>query len=209
MLKLDIIDQTGKKIGEEKLEPKIFGVKPDPHLIKQAVVTQLANKRTGIAQAKTKGEVRGGGKKPWRQKGTGRARHGSIRSPLWRGGGVIFGPRADRNFSLKINRKAKKKALFMSLTDKYENKKIVLLNKISIDEAKTKKFLALIKKLPIDRTYLTILPKTDFTLIRASNNLKHTKCLRADSLNVYDIMKYDQLLIDKEALAVIRKTYLK
>lgn len=209
MLKVDILNLEGKKIGQEKLRAEVFGVEPNPELIQQAVVTQLANKRKAIAHTKTRGEVRGGGRKPWRQKGTGRARHGSIRSPIWRGGGVTFGPRNIRNFSLKMNKKARRKALFMSLTDKLKDKKIVLLDRLELQRAKTKDFLELIKKLPLKKSFLTILPKTDLKVVRATNNLKITKCIRADSLNIYDILRFQSLLMPKESLNVIYKTYLK
>ncbi|MFH1366895.1 MAG: 50S ribosomal protein L4 [Patescibacteria group bacterium] len=209
MIKIDVLNSEGKKIGEEALEDRVFDVAPDPRLIQQVVVAHLANQRKSIAHTKTKGEVRGGGKKPWKQKGTGRARHGSIRSPLWKGGGVIFGPRSNRNYTLKINKKAKRKALFMTLTDKLRNKKIIVADKLEIAKPKTKDFIALIKKFPLKDNFITILPKTDFDIIRATNNLKITECLRADSLNVYDLLRYNFLLMPKESLAVINKTYLK
>lgn len=209
MPKVDVLNLEGKKVGEATLEGKIFEIEPDPALIQQAAISQLAGKRAPSAHTKTKGEVRGGGKKPWRQKGTGRARHGSIRSPLWKGGGVIFGPRAQRNFSVKMNRKAKRKAMFMVLTDKLRNKKIIVLEKLELAKPKTKELVALIKKLPLKNTFLTILPKTDLNIIRAANNLKITSCCRADSLNVYDLLRYDFLLLPKESLSVIKKTYLK
>jgi large subunit ribosomal protein L4 len=209
MVKVDVINSEGKKIGEEILEARIFDIEPDPRLIQQVIVAQLANNRKSIAHTKTKGEVRGGGKKPWKQKGTGRARHGSIRSPLWKGGGVTFGPRSNRNFTLKINKKAKRKALFMTLTDKLRQKKLIVVEKLEIAKPKTRDFISLIKKLPLKANFITILPKTDFNLIRATNNLKITECLRADSLNIYDLLKYNFLLMPKESLAVIKRTYLK
>jgi len=209
MLKVDVLNLEGKKTGEATLEAKIFDIDPDPSLIQQAAVTQSAGKRRPSAHTKTKGEVRGGGKKPWKQKGTGRARQGSIRSPLWKGGGVIFGPRNKRNFTLKMNRKAKRKAMFMVLTDKLRNKKIIVLEKLELVKPKTKELVALLKKLPLKNTFLTILPTTDLNIIRATNNLKITSCCRADSLNVYDLLRYDFLLFPKESLSVLKKTYLK
>ena len=209
MVKAEVFNQTGEKAGEEKLEPKIFDVAPEMALIQQAIVTQLANKRKAVAHTKVRSEVRGGGRKPWRQKGTGRARHGSIRSPLWRGGGVTFGPRSNRNFSKKMNKKARRKALFMALTDQVRNKNLVLINQLKLEKPKTKEFAALAQKLPLGKTFLTILPATDLSIIRASNNLKQTKCLRADSLNVYDVVRHEKIFMPKEALKVINKTYLK
>ena len=209
MLKIDILNKEGKKVGEENLEARIFGVKPDPALIAQAVLTQAANARQPLAHTKTRGEVRGGGKKPWKQKGTGRARQGSIRSPLWRGGGVTFGPRRSRNYSLKMNKKAKRKALFMCLSEKFNQKKLVVLDALKLEKPKTKEFVNIIKSLPLKNKFLIILPQTDFNLIRATNNIKVTRCLRADSLNVYDLLRFDQVLMPKESLSVIKKTYLR
>lgn len=209
MIKADLMNKEGKKIGEEKLEPRIFEVDPEASLIQQAIVTQLANRRQVLAHTKTRSEVRGGGRKPWRQKGTGRARHGSIRSPLWRGGGVTFGPRKNRNFSRKINKKARQKALFMVLTDKARNKNIILIDNLKLEKPKTKEFAGIIKNFPLEKTFLTILPASDLAVIRASNNLKKTKCIRADSLNVYDVVRYEKIFMPKESLAVLKKTYLK
>lgn len=209
MLKIDVLNKEGKKVGEENLEPRIFGVKPDPALIAQAVLTQAANARQPLAHTKTRGEVRGGGKKPWKQKGTGRARQGSIRSPLWKGGGVTFGPRSNRNYSLKMNKKAKRKALFMCLSEKFNQKKLVVLEALKLEKPKTKEFVNIIKSLPLKNKFLIILPQTDFNIIRATNNIKVTRCLRADSLNVYDLLRFDQVLMPKESLSVIKKTYLR
>ncbi|MFA5069902.1 MAG: 50S ribosomal protein L4 [Patescibacteria group bacterium] len=209
MLKIEVLNTEGKKVGEENLEARIFGVKPDPALIAQAVLTHQANARKSLAHTKTRSEVRGGGRKPWKQKGTGRARQGSIRSPLWKGGGVTFGPRSNRNYSLKMNKKAKRKALFMCLSDKYNQKRIVVLEKLKLEKPKTKEFINIIKNLPLKNKFIIILPQTDFNIIRATNNIKVTRCLRADSLNIYDLLRFDQVLMPKESLSVINKTYLK
>ncbi len=147
MLKLTVYNQQGEKVRELELNPKIFDLKINPKLVQQAVAAQQANARPVLAHAKDRSEVAGGGRKPWRQKGTGRARHGSIRSPLWRGGGVTFGPTKNRNWSLKINRKAKQKAILMVLTDKANNEKIILLDQLNLDQAKTKKFFAILQQL--------------------------------------------------------------
>jgi len=209
MIKVKVYNSEGKEVGEEKLKPEIFEIKVSPDLVQQAVVTQLANKRLVLAHTKNKGEVRGGGRKPWKQKGTGRARVGSIRSPLWRGGGVIFGPRKNRNFKLKINKKAKRKALFMVLTDKVKEKKLVILDKFGLAKIKTKEFLKILSKLPVKNTILVVLPKQDEKILKSSQNLPYVNCLLADSLNVYDILRHEYLLILKDSLAVIEKTYLK
>src|SRR3989339_1594785 len=137
-MNLPIYNIEGHETGKISLNPKIFGVKTKSWILHQVIVAQQANSRVNVAHTKTRGEVRGGGKKPWKQKGTGRARHGSIRSPLWRGGGITFGPLNTRNFKIKVNKKAKKKALLMTLTSKAINQKIILLEKLEIDQAKTK-----------------------------------------------------------------------
>jgi len=149
MAKATVYNQLGEKLKEVELNPKVFGLEIKPELIQQAVVSQQANRRQNLAHTKGRGEVRGGGRKPWRQKGTGRARHGSIRSPLWRGGGITFGPTKDQNYSLKINKKAKRKAILMSLSDKANNQKIILLDKLELDEAKTKKFFKILLNLKL------------------------------------------------------------
>lgn len=209
MTKVKVYNMQGKVVGEEKLEPKIFEVEAKPQLIQLAVKTQLANARLPLAHVKTKAEVRGGGKKPWRQKGTGRARAGSIRSPLWRGGGKSFGPRKERNFKLKINRQAKRKALFMTLSDKVKNKKIILLDKLEMPKIKTKDFLKILSRLPVSKTILTILPASDKNIIRSARNLPYIKTILADSLNVVDVLGHEYLLIPRDSLKIIGKTYLK
>ncbi len=149
MAKATVYNQMGEKVKEVDLNPKVFGLEIKPELIQQAVVSQQANQRQNLAHTKDRGEVRGGGRKPWRQKGTGRARHGSIRSPLWRGGGITFGPTKNQNYSLKINKKAKRKAILMSLSDKATNQKIILLDKLELEEAKTKKFFKILLNLKL------------------------------------------------------------
>jgi len=209
MAKLKVYNKEGKPVGEVSLEPKIFNVDIKPNLVQQAVRTQLANKRSVIAHVKDRSEVRGGGRKPWRQKGTGRARHGSIRSPIWKGGGVTFGPRSDRNYSLKMNRKAKKKALLMVLSDKAQDKKIVVIDSLVLAAIKTKDFLKIITKLPLKKTVLAVIPKTDQKIIKSANNIPFVKVIDADSLNVVDIISHEYILCAKPALEVIKKTYLK
>jgi len=208
MLKVKVYNQTGKPVGEVSLEPKIFGIGLKPELVQQAVRTLQANQRVAIAHTKGRAEVSGGGKKPWRQKGTGRARHGSIRSPLWKGGGVTFGPRNTRNFSLVMNQKAKKKALFMTLSDKAKEKNIVVLDKLDLKTAKTKDMANVIKSLPVKKTTLIIIPSKNQTISRASRNIPTVQIICANSLNVVNILDNETLLIMKPSLAVIKATYL-
>jgi len=208
MTKVKVYNQKGEAVGEEKLEPKIFGIKVDPILVQQAAKTQQANSRRVIAHTKDRSEVRGGGKKPWRQKGTGRARHGSIRSPIWKGGGVTFGPRKDRNYSLKMNKKARKKALLMCLSDKAENKKIVIVDSLSLSKIKTKDFTAILKKLPLKKKILMVLPKTDKNIMRSARNIPFVNIILANSLNVVDILKNEYMFLPKDSLKIIKQIYL-
>ena len=209
MPRINTYNTEGKKIGTAMLPPEIFDIEINADLIHQAVIAQLANSRQVIAHAKGRSEVRGGGRKPWRQKGTGRARHGSIRSPIWRGGGVTFGPTKERVFKKKINKKMKRKALFMVLTSKIKDDELILLDKLEIKEPKTKPMSetleALLKKK--QKSVLVVIPKKDEKIIRANRNIPYTKTLRADSLNVLDLLSFKYLLMPKEAIKVIEKTY--
>jgi len=214
MARIAIYNTEGKKTGTAKLPSEIFDVKINTDLVHQAVVAQLANKRQVLAHTKDRGEVRGGGRKPWRQKGTGRARHGSIRSPIWRGGGITFGPIKERNFKKKINKKMKRKALFMVLSSKVKDNELVLLDKLEIKEPKTKLMAEILNKLnkvksqkSKVKSILIVIPKSDVNIVRASRNIPETKTIRADSLNVLDLLSFKYLLMPKEAIKVIEKTY--
>lgn len=202
-----LYNQTGEVIGQVELAINIFGVKPSRGLIEQAVITQLAAKRVAISHTKTKGEVRGGGRKPWKQKGTGRARHGSIRSPQWKGGGVVHGPRSNRNYAIKMNAQSRRKALLMSLSDKAAADRLVVVDAITLSQAKTKEFAGVMNKLPKQKTSLVILPTTDHALIRAGRNIPGLTFIRANSLNVLDVVKNQQLVVLKPALEKITATY--
>ncbi|MDD5341610.1 MAG: 50S ribosomal protein L4 [Patescibacteria group bacterium] len=209
MAKVNVYNLAGKEIEKLDLDPKIFEVKANPALIHQVIEVQRANSRLKLAHTKTKGEVRGGGKKPWRQKGTGRARHGSSRSPLWIGGGITFGPRTEREFSKKINKKMKKKALFMTLSDKVKENNFIVVDKLVLEGIKTKNFYNILKKLPMQGVFSTLvaMAKKDDIISRSAKNIKKTKTILADSLNVYDVLKYRFLLIDKEGVKKISDTY--
>lgn len=204
-----LYNQEGKVIGNVELDQKVFGETPKRGLIEEAVVAQLANRRVAIAHTQTKGEVRGGGKKPWKQKGTGRARHGSIRGPQWKGGGIVHGPRSNRNFSLKMNISAKRKALRMTLADKAMSDRLVVIDDIKMTGAKTKEFSTILNKLPKQKTSLIIIPTTDHQLIRAGRNIPGVTFIRADSLNVLEVMKHQQLVVLQPALEKISTTYAK
>lgn len=193
----------GEVIGKETLPDVLFGVKPKLELIQFVVRAHRANKREPWAHTKNRGDVSGGGKKPWKQKGTGRARQGSIRSPQWKGGGVAFGPRKERNYEIKINQKVKEKALRMVLTDKAESKKIVLLDSFEIQNPKTKDVQKMLKVFKL-KSVLMSLGKNNEGLIRAFKNIPKVGVLSADSLNVYDLLKYEYFVLDQEALKKIK-----
>lgn len=208
-----VYNQQGEKVGTYDLSERVFGVPLKNSVVHQAMRVQSGNARKVIAHTKDRSEVSGGGKKPWRQKGTGRARHGSIRSPLWTGGGVTFGPRNERNFSLKINKKQKNKALAMVLSSKVKDGKIAVLDVLAFEEPKTKYMAGMLSAftgvLPevSTRKTLIIIPGTNVNVTLATRNLQNTKVLRADSLNVNDLLTYRYVLIPKEAVETIEKMY--
>ncbi|MBU0707811.1 50S ribosomal protein L4 [Patescibacteria group bacterium] len=208
MIKVKVIDQAGKEVGEEKLDPKIFEVPIKQDLVHQAVVAQQANTRQVIAHTKDRSEVRGGGRKPWRQKGTGRARHGSSRSPIWIGGGITFGPRNDRNFSKGINKKVKRQALLMGLSDRAKNGKITILDKLELTSPKTKAIAELLKNAKFNTGSLIVIAKKNDAIKQSVRNIKKVNLLPANSLNILSILKHPRLLITKDSLAVLKKTYL-
>lgn len=212
MNKTQVYNQIGEKTTELDLNPKIFGLeKIDANLVHDAVRAQRNNSRHSIAHTKNRGEVAGSGKKPWKQKGTGRARAGSVRSPIWRHGGITFGPTSARNWSVKQNRSAFRKALFTVLTDKVNEKKLVIVENLD-KTAKTKELASrlntLVTKIGFGKKYLLILDQQNKELERAAKNLGHFKILYANQLNVVDLLDYDALVL-KDALPIIEKTYLK
>jgi len=192
------------------LPKEIFDVKFNADLVHQIAVSLSANKRQISAHTKTRGEVRGGGKKPWRQKGTGRSRHGSIRSPLWKGGGITHGPRKDRIFEVEIPKKMRRKALFMVLSQKASNKQLVILDKIELENGKTKEMAKSLAKLPCsNQATLIALPNYDKKIFLASRNIKKTTIEDARNLNVLDLLSSKYLLITKESIKTIEDTFSK
>jgi large subunit ribosomal protein L4 len=190
-------------VAQPKLDERIFGAKPRPHLLHQAVVMQLRNRRAGTAATKSKGFVRGGGKKPWRQKGTGRARSGSIRSPIWVGGGTIFGPQP-RDYSFRMPRKARREALLSALSLKNQEQKIIVLDKLELDEAKTKLMASALAELKV-QSALLVVSQADAKIERAARNLPKIKVLRVEGLNVYDLLRYDHLILMEGALKLLEE----
>lgn len=219
MAKVNVYNLKGEIVAEENLKPSIFEVPIKSEVIEQALLAQMSNARNVIAHTKGRSEVRGGGKKPWKQKGTGRARHGSIRSPLWIGGGVTFGPTNLRNFSVKINKKAKKKALNMILSDKVNNNKLFIVEKLEIDEAKTKKMIEILKnfnKLFSDakeagriksNKILMVYANKAGSLIKAGKNIKKLKIIGANNLNIKDILDYEYIMMAKDGIKIVENLY--
>ncbi len=209
-MKADVYNQKGEKTGTTLLPKDIFGVSENPDLIYQAALSFMANKRKATAQAKDRSEVRGGGRKPWRQKGTGRARHGSRRSPIWKGGGVTFGPTKDKVFKKKINRKMRRKALLMVLSAKAKNNLLILLDKIKLERAKTREISEIFKKLPCkEKKSLLILPAMDKNIITAARNVPEISAVQARDLNLLDLLSSRYLVMPKEAIKTIRETFAK
>ncbi|MBI5077406.1 50S ribosomal protein L4 [Candidatus Falkowbacteria bacterium] len=209
MVKAKLYNVKGEEKGEIKLDPAIFEAPIKESVVHQVLVAIMANRRVPIAHTKTRGEIRGGGRKPWRQKGTGRARHGSIRSPLWRGGGVTFGPRADRNFAKKVNKKMRRKALFMVLSDKARENQISAIEKLELAGAKTRDLVGLLKQMSLLKSTLIVLAKMDKKIAKAANNLPKVEMISANSLNVYDVLKFNNILFEEKALSTVKSVYLK
>jgi len=219
-MKIDTYNQKGEKAGQTELCPEVFGVKLNQDLVHQVAVSQMANQRQGTAHVKDRGEVSGGGKKPWRQKGTGRARHGSTRSPIWRGGGAAFGPTNEKNFKKIIPKKMRKKALFMILSEKVKNNLLLILDSLELENpSKTKMMKQVldnlfeknqeIKKSRKPETILLALPEKDENIFRAARNISKVAIIEARNLNVLDLLNYKYLLMPKEAVKKIEETFLK
>ena len=191
------------RVIHPQLKDDIFGLKTRPHLLHQVVAMQLSNRRAGTAATKTKGFVRGGGKKPWKQKGTGRARAGSIRSPLWVGGGTIFGPQP-RDYSYRLPKKARREALLSALSLKNRDGKIIVLEKLEMAEAKTKLMRKMLEDLQV-KNALIVIPESDEKVERSARNLHAVKVLRAEGLNVYDLLRYEHLILTEGSLKLLEE----
>lgn len=205
-----LYNQDGQEIGTVELPEKIFGAKWNASLVKQATDVSAEKRRHPLAHTKGRGEVRGGGKKPWRQKGTGRARHGSIRSPLWRGGGVTFGPRSDKKYEGRISKKMKRGALFAALSAKVRDSECLFIDKILLNRPKTKEFALILKNFPrVAGKSVGIVVEGSGELERAARNLDRVSLFRANELNVLDILRKKYLFIPKAAVERIQQTFLK
>lgn len=207
-IKVKVYNWQAKVSGEELLDPKMFGLEAKPEVIHQVVIAQQKNSREVLAHTKGRSEVRGGGKKPWNQKGTGQARHGSIRSPLWVGGGITFGPTAERNFSIKVNKKLKKQALAMVLSDKVANEKLLLLESYEMPEHKTKMLKTSLDKFPSKSKKTLIVTKaSNDNIVIAAKNLPRVSTINYASLNIVDLLNNEYLLVSKDLLNKIKEHY--
>ena len=206
MANVSVYNMEGKEVGKLDLSDAIFGVEINEHLVHMAVLQQLADKRQGTQKAKTRSEVSGGGRKPWRQKGTGHARQGSIRAPQWKGGGVVFAP-VPRDYSFKMNKKEKRAALKSALTDKVLNDNLIVVDELKFDEIKTKKFAEVMNNLKATRKALVVLADNDKNVVLSARNLAEASTTLTNTLNVYDIVNARTLVLTKDAVAKIEEVY--
>jgi len=207
-MKIVLYNQKGEKTGTVDLPKEIFELPFNKDLVHQALVRQLANRRVAIAHTKTRGEVRGGGKKPFKQKGTGRARQGTIRAPHMKGGGVVFGPRNNRNFSKNMPKKQRRKALFCALSEKARNNEIIALESYETETPKTKEFAELLKKMEIDRNALIVIPQKNAIIQKASNNIANAKTIIANYLNIHDLQKFRKVILLKDSINKLEELFL-
>ena len=205
MANVSVFNMEGKEVGTIEVSDAVFGVEVNEHLVHMAVVQQLANKRQGTQKAKTRSEVSGGGRKPWRQKGTGHARQGSTRAPQWTGGGVVFAP-VPRDYSFKLNRKEKRAALKSALTDRVQTNRLVIVDELKFDEIKTKNFAQVMKNLNVSKG-LVVVNENDEKVMMSAKNIPDVKMALPNTINVYDILKYNTVIATKAAVANIEEVY--
>lgn len=205
MANVSVYNMEGKEVGTLELNDAVFGVEVNEHLVHLAVVAQLANKRQGTQKAKTRSEVSGGGRKPWRQKGTGHARQGSTRSPQWKGGGVVFAP-TPRDYTIRLNKKEKRAALRSALTSRVQDNKFIVVDELKFDEIKTRKFQNVMDNLKVSKA-LVVLADNDQNTVLSARNIADVKTSQVGSINVYDILKYNTVVATKAAVASIEEVY--
>ncbi|OUQ19952.1 50S ribosomal protein L4 [Lachnoclostridium sp. An138] len=205
MATVSVYNMEGNEVGTIELSDAVFGVDVNEHLVHMAVVAQLANKRQGTQKAKTRSEVSGGGRKPWRQKGTGHARQGSTRAPQWTGGGVVFAP-VPRDYTIRLNKKEKRLALKSALTSRLQENKLIVVDELKFDEIKTKNFVNVMNNLKADKA-LVVLNENDANVVMSARNIPTVKTALTNTINVYDILKYNTLILTKDAVATIEEVY--
>ena len=208
-MKIEVYNIEGKKVEDMEVSDLVFGLSKNDDLVHQVAVSLAANKRESIAHTKNRGERAGSGRKPWKQKGTGRARVGSVRTPLWKKGGIVFGPRSDRNYKKKINNKMNVKAILSTLSGKARDKEIYIIDKMEVSEKKTKEIVKIMKNLKISGKTLIAFGEKERNLMPVSRNLKNTKNILSDQLNVLDMLNNRNLLISKDSVKQIEKKYAK
>ncbi|MFM9332354.1 50S ribosomal protein L4 [Paenibacillus mesotrionivorans] len=206
MPKVAVYNISGAQVGEVELSETVFGIEPNTHVLHEAVVMQQASLRQGTHKVKTRAEVRGGGRKPWKQKGTGRARQGSIRSPQWKGGGIVFGP-TPRSYGYKLPKKVRRLAIKSALSSKVLDNDIIVLDQLSLAQPKTKEFAAILKNLNVDRKALVVTTAFDENVALSTRNIPGVKFLSAEGLNVLDVLVYDKLIITKEAVSKVEEVF--
>ncbi|MTV49480.1 50S ribosomal protein L4 [Heliobacillus mobilis] len=206
MPKVAVYNVEGNQVGELDLNDEIFGIEPNEHVMHQAVVTQLAAWRRGTHKVKSRGEVSGGGKKPWRQKGTGRARAGTSRSPLWRGGAIIFGPQP-RDYTISMPKKARRLALKSALSDKVKSGNLIVVDTLAMEAPKTKAMAGILDKLNVERKALLVTADIDETIFKSARNIPGVSPVEAVGINVYDILNHDKLVITKDAVAKVEEVF--
>ena len=205
MANVSVFNMEGKEVGTIELSDAVFGVEVNEHLVHMAVVQQLANNRQGTQKAKTRSEVSGGGRKPWRQKGTGHARQGSTRAPQWTGGGVVFAP-VPRDYSFKMNKKEKRAALKSALTSRVQENKLIVIDELKFDEIKTKNFKAVMDNLKVNKAYV-VLNENDEKVVKSARNLPNVQTALTNTINVYDVMKGGTVILTKDAVKTIEEVY--
>ena len=205
MANVSVYNMEGKEVDKIELSDAVFGVEVNEHLVHMAVVAQLANKRQGTQKAKTRSEVSGGGRKPWRQKGTGHARQGSTRAPQWTGGGVVFAP-TPRDYTIRLNKKEKRLALKSVLTNCVNENKFIVLDELKFDEIKTKKMQAVLDALNVSKA-LIVLNEKDANVVKSARNIANVQTALTNTINVYDILKYNTVVVTKAAVATIEEVY--
>ena len=205
MATVSVYNMEGNEVGTIELSDAVFGVDVNEHLVHMAVVAQLANKRQGTQKAKTRSEVSGGGRKPWRQKGTGHARQGSTRAPQWTGGGVVFAP-TPRDYTIRLNKKEKRLALKSALTSRLQENKLIVVDELKFDEIKTKNFVNVMNNLKAEKA-LVVLNENDANVVLSARNIPTVKTALTNTINVYDILKYNTLILTKDAVATIEEVY--
>lgn len=206
MPKVNVYNMLGEQVGEIDLMDEVFGAEVNEHVLYEVVKNQLANKRQGTQSAKTRAEVRGGGRKPWKQKGTGRARQGSIRAPQWTGGGVVFAPKP-RDYSYSVPKKVRRLAMKSALSSKVQNGEIIVLDELNLNEPKTKEMIAILNNVKAGRKALIVMNEKNENVMKSARNIPNVETTLVSTLNVYDILKYDSFIITKDAVSKVEEVY--